>query len=111
MIAGIAFCCVGAMALGMPSSGPRPRVLKAALFLVGVVIVCGFGFAFALPEAAPQDPATLLGFPLRTALVVYVVGVIPLVLLPIAYALAFDERLVSPELLERLRALGHREDV
>ncbi len=48
----------------------------------------------------------LLGLPLRAALVLYGVGLLPIVVLPFAYAVTFDDMTLSEEDLARVRALG-----
>jgi hypothetical protein len=50
----------------------------------------------------------LLGLPRRTAIVLYGVGLIPMFLLPIAYALSFDKGILSAEDVARVRAEHQR---
>jgi hypothetical protein len=55
----------------------------------------------------PQEGAggpLLLGLPLRTAIVLYGVGVVPIAILPLAYALTFDSSTLSEADLVRVRA-------
>jgi hypothetical protein len=69
--------------------------------------------AFALALALPEGPGggtvgepLLLGLPRRAAVVVYGVGLLPVFVLPIVYALTFDAQTLRAEDLERVRALG-----
>ena len=88
MIAGSALCIAGATAMGAANSHMRPaRVAFAALFLL-VVIVGGFGVALLLPDDAPDAPL-LLGLPVRAAIEIYGVGLLPVLVLPILYAIEF----------------------
>jgi hypothetical protein len=45
----------------------------------------------------------VLGLPRRAAIVLYGIGLLPLFVLPVAYALTFDEMTLSEEDLERVR--------
>jgi len=44
--------------------------------------------------------------PARAAIVIYGVGLLPIVVLPIAYALTFETQTLSAEDVERVRALA-----
>ena len=74
--------------LGLLGVGPRRPRLTAA-----VLVACArtfIGFAVGLLLAPPTaDGALLLGLPVPTAILLLISGLVPLVLLPIAYALAF----------------------
>ncbi|HEX9084509.1 MAG TPA: hypothetical protein VF836_07205, partial [Gemmatimonadaceae bacterium] len=47
-----------------------------------------------------------LGLPVRAAIVIYGVGLLPIIVLPIAYALTFETQTLSAEDVERVRALA-----
>lgn len=55
-----------------------------------LLLLAGFGAALAMPPETGADVVLWLGLPRRAAIVLYGVGVLPLFLLPIAYALTFD---------------------
>jgi hypothetical protein len=82
MLAGLTFTCMGALALG----APRSRLALAGIALTGLLLAGTVGASLVAPP--PTADATLwLGLPRATALVVYGVGVLPLVILPLVYAL------------------------
>jgi hypothetical protein len=47
-----------------------------------------------------------MGLPARAAIVIYGVGLLPIVVLPIAYALTFETQTLSAEDVERVRVLA-----
>ena len=67
---------------------------------------CSGAFATALLLPASEGPATpiVLGLPIRAAIVVYAVGVAPLLVLPFVWALTFERETMSDGDLARLRA-------
>ncbi|MBA2239290.1 MAG: hypothetical protein H0W24_11405, partial [Lysobacter sp.] len=48
----------------------------------------------------------LFGLPQRAAIIVYGVGLLPTLVLPVAYALTFEAQTLRDEDLERVRAVG-----
>jgi hypothetical protein len=94
------------MALGAIRRDVLPRSL--AWTFVGIFLVCAGAFvvALALPAHEGAGGPLLLGLPLRTAIVLYGVGVVPIAVLPLAYALTFDSSTLSEEDLARVRALA-----
>jgi hypothetical protein len=91
------------MALGAMRRDRLPRVL--AWIFVALFVLCAGSFllALALPAAEGVGGPLLLGLPLRTAIVLYGVGVVPIAILPFAYALTFDASTLSEEDLRRAR--------
>jgi len=83
-----------------------PGALVAAFALVGVTLAGGFGLALALPAGAPGSEPLLLGLPRRAAIVVFGIGLLPVLVLPVAYALTFEAQTLRDEDLERVRAAG-----
>ena len=71
----------------------------AAMF---VVLLVGFAAALAMPAESP-DSKLWLGLPARAAVVLYGIGVLPLFVLPVAYALTFDSLTLTDADLERIR--------
>lgn len=104
MILGLASLCVGCLALGAYRAGRRSALLTWSLVVSAAAIVTGFGLALALTPAEAPGARLVLGFPVRTAAVLYLVGVVPLVLLPLVYALTFDRLTLTDEDIARVRA-------
>lgn len=91
------------MALGAIRHGTLPPVLTWTF--AGIFVICGtaFGLALALPDDGGAGAPLVAGLPLRAATVILVVGVVPILVLPFAYALTFDASTLSDEDLRRLR--------
>ena len=71
--------------------------------VIFAILIAGFSAALLMP--AESAATTLwLGLPPRTAVVLYGIGVFPLFLLPIAYALTFETLTLSDTDLARVRA-------
>lgn len=108
MAVAISFSLIATMTLGAARTG-RPlgglgRVL-APFAAVLVILLAAFAAALLLPaEAEPL----LLGLPRRAAIVLYGIGVLPALILPIAYALTFDALTLSDEDIERVREAASR---
>src|SRR6187549_2273427 len=91
------------MAIGATRRDTLPRAL--GITFAGVFLLCAGAFVAALlmtPNEGPGGPL-LLGLPLRTAIVVYTVGVMPVVVLPFAYAFTFESSTLSDDDLARVR--------
>jgi hypothetical protein len=106
------------LALGIPLSLGAIMILGAArgargigplklpfLFVVAILAI-GFCAALALPATDSALSRLWLGLPARAAVVIYGVGLLPIVVLPIAYALTFETQTLSAEDVERVRELG-----
>ncbi|MDQ6688998.1 MAG: hypothetical protein M3Z18_00615 [Gemmatimonadota bacterium] len=106
------------LALGIPISLGSIMILGAArgrkgigplklpfLFAVAVLAI-GFCAALALPATEGPLSTLWLGLPTRAAVVIYGIGLLPIVVLPVAYALTFDTQTLSAEDLDRVRALA-----
>ena len=106
------------LALGIPIALGAIMVLGAArgsrgvgrltfpfLFVVAV-LAAGFCAALALP--ATESPLSRLwfGLPARAAVIIYGVGLLPIILLPVAYAVTFETQTLNAEDVERVRELG-----
>jgi hypothetical protein len=92
------------MAIGAVRHDTLPRSLVWTFS--GLFLLCAGAFltALALPAAEGANGALLFGLPLRTALVLYGVGVVPILILPFAYALTFESSTLSEGDLDRVRA-------
>ncbi|HVS60373.1 MAG TPA: hypothetical protein VHE82_06740 [Gemmatimonadaceae bacterium] len=106
------------LALGIPISLGAIMILGAArgrrgigplklpfLFVVAVLAI-GFCAALALPATESSLSKLWLGLPARAAGVIYGIGLLPIVVLPVAYALTFETQTLSAEDLERVRAVA-----
>jgi hypothetical protein len=80
--------------------------LKIPFAFVVVVLMIGFGAALALPATEGPLSTLWMGLPARAAIVIYGVGLLPIVVLPIAYALTFETQTLSAEDVERVRVLA-----
>ncbi|MBI3567215.1 MAG: hypothetical protein HY084_03300 [Gemmatimonadetes bacterium] len=92
------------MALGATRRGRLAPALRWTF--IGMFVLCAGAFAFALgmPAAEGAGGALLLGLPVRTAVLLYAVGVVPIVILPFAYALTFETSTLSEDDLTQVRA-------
>ena len=95
----------GIIALGATRGRSGLGKLKAPIAFVVFVLVVGFCAALALtPETALSQ--LWLGLPARAAIVIYGIGLVPIVVLPVAYALTFETQTLSAADLERVRAIA-----
>jgi hypothetical protein len=92
------------MAIGAVRHDTLPRSLVWTF--IGLFVLCAGAFltALGLPAAEGAKGALLFGLPLRTAIVLYGVGVVPILILPLAYALTFESSTLSEGDLDRIRA-------
>ncbi len=82
-------------------AAPRPsRALLAALIVTFLLVAGGFIAALTLPGAG--EPL-LLGIPRRAAIVLYGVGLLPVLILPVAYAATFRMDAADEQELRRIR--------
>ncbi len=97
--------------LALGAAHPRLALggLRVVFGLVFLLLATGFGIVLAWAPPMGPDQPLWLGLPPWAAVVLYGIGVFPLVLLPLAYALTFDDRTLSAEDLERIRAARKRE--
>lgn len=100
---GVPLALVGVMVLGAARAGRLPTSLGLAFALVGVMLAGGFALALALPSTSGAGEPLLLGLPRRAAIIVYGVGLLPVFVLPIAYALTFDAQTLRESDLARVR--------
>lgn len=93
---------VGAMTLGAVRRGTSLGPLAIPFALTLVILIGGFGLA--LMQPAPTVESRLwFGLPAGAALVLYGVGLLPVLILPLAYALTFDRYTLSGDDLDRVR--------
>src|SRR3982074_1107724 len=80
--------------------------LKLPFLFVVAVLAIGFCAALALPATESPLSRLWLGLPARAAVVIYGIGLLPIVVLPVAYALTFETQTLSAADVERVRAMG-----
>lgn len=95
------------MALGASRRGTLAPALRWTFLGVFVLCAVSFGAALAMPANEGAAAPLLFGFPERTAILLYGVGVVPMFILPFAYALTFDASTLSADDLARVRAAHH----
>jgi hypothetical protein len=94
------------MILGAARGDRGVRPLKIPFAFVILMLVIGFGAALALPATEGPLSRLWLGLPARAAIVIYGVGLLPIFVLPIAYALTFETQTLTAEDVERVRKLA-----
>jgi hypothetical protein len=109
------------LALGIPAALGGIMVLGAARERGGVgrlaipfafviaTLVIGFGLALGLPANEGADSNLWLGLPARAAIVVYGIGLMPVIVLPVAYALTFETQTLRSEDVEKVREIGRQQ--
>ena len=107
---GLATCMTSITLLGV-TSGVRARsggapltIVLASLAGVWALMAICFGLALVLPAESAAEPRLWMGLPRRSAILIYGIGFLPLLVLPFAYAFTFDALTLPPEELERIRA-------
>ncbi|MBM3908639.1 MAG: hypothetical protein FJ363_11280 [Gemmatimonadetes bacterium] len=107
---GLAFGSAGAlssmMALGAVRGGRIRPVPLAAAVLTFLVVFASFALALVLPPNEGPGAPLLLGLPVRAAIVLYGVGLVPILFLPWMYAASFNADTLSDADLERVRRAG-----
>jgi hypothetical protein len=99
---GSALMIAALMLLGTARSGAPLGRLAWPIAFTFAVVAGGFALALALPGETAGMPLWL-GLPPRAAVVLYGIGLVPALVLPLAYALTFDDRTLSDDDLARLR--------
>jgi hypothetical protein len=87
--------------LGAARKGTKLGIL--AWVFAFTFLVLAAGFSVALSETAVSTDRLYLGLPAGAAVIIYVVGLIPMAVLPIAYALTFDKMSFDEAELAELR--------
>src|SRR5687768_17914110 len=96
----------GIMVLG--AARERGGVGRLAIPFAFVIVTLMAGFCLALGLPANEGPGSTLwlGLPARAALIIYGIGLMPVVVLPVAYALTFETQTLSAEDVEKVRHRG-----
>jgi hypothetical protein len=102
MVAGTALVMLGALLLGA-ARRTKPLGMLAWVFAFMFLLVAGcLGTALLLPPEQAGS-ALLVGLPRRAAIVLYGLGVVPFLVLPLAYAITFDRLVIGEAELAQLR--------
>jgi hypothetical protein len=104
LMIGTATIMLATTVLGASRGGAGIGRLVVPLAAMFFVLVVGFGAALVMPSEV-AGASLWLGLPRRAAIVLYGVGVLPLFVLPVAYALTFESLTLSEADLERVRAV------
>ena len=75
----------------------------AAIAFTWVTLSGCFALALTLTDGNPADPILWLGLPRRAAIIMYGVGLLPMLVLPLAYALNFERDTLDPADWDRIR--------
>ena len=104
---GVPGAIVGVMVLGA-ARGKRGGVgrLIVPMTFVGLALASGFGLALGLPADEAESARLIFGLPVRAAIILYGIGLMPIVVLPIAYAMTFETQTLNADDIERVRRAG-----
>jgi hypothetical protein len=102
--AGTAATVSAVMAVGAARDGSVGRLGYVFAF-VFLLVSGGFAVLLLLPDATSPDATLWLGLPAGAAIVLYVLGILPVLVVPVAYALTFDRMTLDSADLERIRRL------
>ena len=103
-VAGLALILTAVTALGAARTGRAGRALILPLAFIALVVAGGFGAVLLLAPVTPNAERLWLGLPTGAAIVLYAVGFLPVIVLPLTYALTFDSLTLSDEDIARVRA-------
>lgn len=102
-LVGMSTTMLAMLVLGAARSRTGVGRLALPIAFIYVLLLVGFGMALTLPPETIDAPLWL-GLPRRAAIVLYGIGVLPLFLLPIAYALTFESMTLREEDMTRVAA-------
>lgn len=102
MIVGSTLVMCGMLALGALRSGMAAGRVAVVTLVLLLVMLAGFGLPLVLPVERAGD-ALVFGLPLRAAIEIYGVGLLPAFFLPALFAVEFRDEGLDQAALERLR--------
>ncbi len=102
MIVGAAMLMSGMLALSAHRSGVPTRRATIVAVLLFAVLLLGFGLPMVLAPETATGPL-FLGLPLRAAIEIYGVGLLPACFLPLLFAAEFRDEGLDQASLDRLR--------
>jgi hypothetical protein len=92
----------GMVVLGIARRGRAAPVLTLATVVCFASVAIGLAVPLMLPAPTASDPL-LLGLPRPTTILLLLAGLLPLVLLPVMYAIAFEREVLSQDDLAAIR--------
>lgn len=95
---------LGTLALGAMRPDRGLGRLVVPFLVMALLLGGGLAAVFLLPGDLAAAEPLLFGLPRRAAIVLYVIGLLPTLVLPVAYALTFADQTLRPEDLERILA-------
>lgn len=95
---------LGTLALGAMRPDRGLGRLVVPFVIMAILLGGGLAVVFLLPGDLGAAEPLLFGLPRRAAIVLYVIGLLPTLVLPVAYALTFADQTLRPEDLERILA-------
>jgi hypothetical protein len=110
MALGVSGLTASVMALGALRGRSSSRTLAPLLVAAFAVIFASLAAGLILAPALAPGARLLFGLPLPAAIVVYGVGIVPLLVLPIVYARTFDESRLNADGIRRRAAEIVREN-
>jgi hypothetical protein len=102
MITGAALLLSGMLALSAQRAGVSARRATMVACLLFAVLLLGFGLPMVLSPESAAGPL-FLGLPIRAAIEVYGVGLLPACFLPFVFAAEFRDEGLDQGSLDRLR--------
>ena len=94
------------MILGAARGRTGIGALKLPFLFVFVVLASGFCLALGLPANEAPGATLFLGLPVRASIVIYGIGLLPIVVLPVAYAITFDTQTLTESDIQRVREIA-----
>ena len=104
LMIGTSTIMLATMVLGASRAGAGIGRLVIPFAAMFAALLVGFGAALVMPIETVSSPLWL-GLPPRAAVILYGVGVLPLFVLPIAYAVTFESLTLNETDLERVRQM------
>ena len=104
LMIGTSTIMLATMVLGASRAGGGIGRLAVPFVAMFAVLLVGFGAALVMPSETASS-SLWLGLPPRAAVILYGVGVLPLFVLPIAYAVTFESLTLNEADLERVRQM------
>jgi hypothetical protein len=102
LMIGTSTAMLATMVLGASRGGRGIGRLIGPFAVMFLVLLAGFGAALVMAPDSAHSPLWL-GLPPRAAVILYGVGILPLFVLPVAYAVTFESLTLSDADLERVR--------
>lgn len=102
LLVGLSGSLVGFMALGAARKGRLGSLVWPLGFVFGVLLG-GFGAVLLLSPVDPLRPSLWMGLPVPAAIVLLGVGLLPLLVLPLAYGVTFPGAGLTPEEVDAVR--------